>query len=83
MGHEPATYIIIDGRTYSYDDFRSAAMSGRFRLLLLSVAFASWAVIPIVAIAKRLIPESEEETETGLVQAKASFSEESKSEESK
>ncbi len=54
--------ILVDRYYIPYEDFRSAVLSGRFRQLLLSTAFASWAVLPIVGLAKRFFSSAEQQS---------------------
>jgi len=46
--------VRIDGHVISWDDFSSAALLGRCRLLALSTGFALWATLPIVGVAKHM-----------------------------
>jgi hypothetical protein len=62
LGYD-GTAIIIDNQYIDWDDFSSAALTGRFRLLLLSAAFAAWATLPVVAVAKHFAREEEPDAE--------------------
>jgi hypothetical protein len=58
MGYE-GTMVIIDNQVIDWDDFQGVALTGRFRLTLLSAAFAAWATLPIVAVAKHFASGAE------------------------
>ncbi len=58
MGYELGRYILIDKHYLASDEFQSAAISGRIRLMLLATAFSLWATLPIVAVAKEFFSAS-------------------------
>ncbi len=47
---DQATNVIIDGHYLRWEDFTSAALKGRFRLMLLASAFSLFATLPIVGV---------------------------------
>jgi hypothetical protein len=54
MGYDDAQWVIIDGKRHLWDDFSSAALTGRVRLLVLGSVFCLWAALPILAVLKHL-----------------------------
>lgn len=63
MGGDGTEYVIIDKHYISDDEFRSGAMYGRLRQLLLATSFALWAVVPVVSLAKRFLAPAPKETQ--------------------
>lgn len=55
LGNE-VTSVIIDGHYLSWEEFSSAALQGRFRLLLLAAGFSAFATLPIVGLARHFFP---------------------------
>jgi hypothetical protein len=52
FGYE-GSRVVVDSQVMAWDTFSSVALTGRFRMILLSAAFAAWASLPIVAVAKQ------------------------------
>jgi uncharacterized membrane protein len=62
FGYE-GSRVIIGTQVVPWDTFSSVALTGRFRMILLSAAFAAWASLPIVAVAKHWISEKSKATD--------------------
>lgn len=55
LGNEE-TRVIIDGHYLKWEEFTSAALKGRFRLLLLAAGFSAFATLPFVGVAAHFFP---------------------------
>ncbi len=60
FGYE-GSRVIVDSQVIPWDTFSAVALTGRFRMILLSAAFAAWASLPIVAVAKHFFPGAKEQ----------------------
>ena len=67
IGNEE-TRVIIDGHYLKWEEFTSAALKGRFRLLLLAAGFSAFATLPFVGVAAHFFPTKKTVNDAGMVE---------------